>query len=103
MWKHCLKIKNHEFARYRFCAMHVVLVHNFGHYAASLHHILGSMTKSMKDKLKYDDIVSQRSAQRKYVLKEGGKKTHRKKKPSIYNKNLRDAYDPGNEAYILPK
>ena len=74
MWKHCLKHKPHGIDIYNFCAKHVVLAHNFGHYAASMHHILGSMTKAIQDTLKSDDIDSQQSAKRKYVLKEGGNK-----------------------------
>ena len=70
----------HGIARYKCCAKHVVLVHTFGHYAGSLHHILGSMTKAIQDTLKSDDIESQRVAKRKYVLKEGGNKTNRLKK-----------------------
>ena len=58
LWKHCLKIKKHKKARYLFCARHVILVHNFGHEAASLHHVLGTMSKSMKNTLKYDDSVT---------------------------------------------
>ena len=90
LWKHCLKSKCHGIERYNFCAKHVILVHNFGHYAASLHHILGSMTKAIQDRLKAQDVESLRSAKRKYVLKEGGKKTHRVKKTS-------DIYEPGCE------
>ena len=80
MWKHCLKIKPHGIDRYVFCAKHVVLAHNFGHYASSLHHIMGSMTKELQETLKKYDIESQRVATKKYVLKKGGKKTNRVKK-----------------------
>ena len=97
MWKHCLKIKKHGIARYRFCAMHVVLVHNFGHYAGSLHHVLGSMTKTMQDTLQHDDIVSQRVCERKHELKKGGKKTHRVKKNTNSKNNIEPTYEPGCE------
>ena len=66
-------------------------MHNFGHHAASLSHILGTMTKSMHDTLKYDDKVSISVAKRKHIVKEGGKKNYRKKR------NTDDSYDPGCE------
>ena len=86
-------------ARYMFCARHVVLAHNFGHYAASLHHVLGTMSKSMEATLKHDDIVSQRVAERKHVLKEGGKKTYRVKKrcQGPQNNGGDTSYEPGCE------
>ena len=52
---------------------------NFGHYAASLHHVLGTMSASIEKALKNDDITSQRMAERKHVLREGGKKNDRVK------------------------
>ena len=76
MWRYCLKIKKHNKERYVFGAKHVILAHNFGHHAASLAHILGTMTKSMDKSLKYDDIVSQRVAERKHIIKEGGQKKY---------------------------
>ena len=96
MWKHCLKIKTHELSRYRFCAMHVILVHNFGHYSGSLHHVLGTMTESMQRTLKNDDVVSQKATERKYVLKEGGAKSKRKKSTNPKN-NAETSYEPGCE------
>ena len=95
MWKLCLKIKRHCIARYRFCAMHVVLVHNVGHYAGSLHHVLGFMTKSKRDTLKNDDKLSQRVAERKHEKKKGGRKPHRVKKSTRSKDNMESTYDPG--------
>ena len=94
LWKHCLKIKRHSKEKYLFCARHVVLVNNFGHHAASLSHILGTMTKSMHDTLKMDDKVSISVAARKHIFKKGGKKNYRKKK-KYQTKD--DSYDPGCE------
>ena len=72
------------------------MAHNFGHHAASLAHILGTMTKSMDKSLKYDDIVSQRIAERKHIIKEGGQKKYRgKKKAPQVNKD--NSYEPGCE------
>ena len=91
------KLKKHGIARYTFCAKHVVIVHNFGHYAGSLHHVIGSMTKTMENTLKHDDIVSQRVSERKHELKKGGKKTHRIKKTAKSKNDMEPTYEPGCE------
>ena len=92
LWKLCLKIKMHGIDRYNFCAKYVILVQNFGYYAVSLHHVLGSMTKALQNSLKKQDVESLRSARRKYVLKEGGKNTHRVKQTAT-------SYDAGMEPF----
>ena len=72
--------------------------HNFGHHAASLHHVLGTMTKSLVESLKYEDILSSRTAERKHVIKERGNKNYRVKKVCKLNKDTSDtSYEPGSE------
>ena len=94
LWRHCLKFKKHSKMRYLFCARHVLLVQNFGHYSASLDNVLGTMTKSMQKSLKDDDKVSIRVSERKHVLKEGGKKNYRVKKRC---QTKDKSYEPGCE------
>ena len=77
--------------------MHVILVHNFGDYPGSLHHVLGTMTESMQRTLKNYDVVSQKAAERKYVLKEGGAKSKRCKKSTNPKNNAETSYEPGCE------
>ena len=80
-----------------FCARHVMLVHNFGYYAASLDNVIGSMNASKKKTLKYDDKVMQQVAQRKHVLKDGGTKSYRVKKRCRIQNNRETYYEPGCE------
>ncbi|CAL4066459.1 unnamed protein product, partial [Meganyctiphanes norvegica] len=40
LWHYCRKDKNHSLPRFKFCARHTTMVHNHGHYAASMHHLL---------------------------------------------------------------
>ena len=100
MWRYCLKTKKHTKKRYIFGAQHVIMSHNFGHNAASLHHILGTMTKPLDETLKYEDIVSRRAAERKHVLKDGGNKNYRIKR--VYKPQVNDdtSYEPGSEPIV---
>ena len=100
LWRHCLKIKRHGWARYMFCARHVMLVHNFGHFSSSLNHVLGTMTPAMEKTLKYDDKVMHQTAQRKHELKDGGIKSYRIKKRVPLQKNRQTCYEPGCEPII---
>ena len=74
--------------------------HNFGHHAASLHHILGTMTQSLDDSLKYQDVLSRRVAERKHVIKEGGNKNYRVKKVCKSQVNNDASYEPGSEPIV---
>ena len=73
-----------------------MLSHNFGHYAASLHHLLGTMSVATKKALKYDDVVSQRMAERQHILKDGGRKSYRIKRK--YNPKNGPIYESGFES-----
>ena len=70
---------------------------NTGHYAASLHHVLGTMSASIEKALKKDDITSQRMAERKHVLREGGKKNYRVKRKCMPKNKEGPSYDTGSE------
>lgn len=100
LWKHCLKIKKHGKLWYIFCSKHVMMVHNFGHYAASFHHVLGTMSESTEKALKYNDLESQNMAERKHELKEGGKKNYRVKRKCNPQKNEDPFYQPGSEPIL---
>ena len=70
---------------------------NTGHYAASLHHVLGTMSASIEKALKNDDITSQRMAERKHVLREGGKKNYMVKRKCMPKNKEGPSYDTGSE------
>ena len=94
-------IKNHSMERVVFACQSVSLVHNFGHFDASLYHFIGSMTSRMAKALQRDDKISMYNAARKHEVKEGGGRTHRLKRrtnqPSPGPGNRDPAYAPGEE------
>ena len=74
-----------------------MLTHNFGHFDATLDHVIGAMSAAKEDTLSKKDKSSQRMAERKHVAKEGGKKTHRAKKSCRLQSKRDKYYDPGCE------
>ena len=70
---------------------------NFGYYAASLHHVLGTMSASIEKALKSDDIISKHMAEWKHVFREGGKKYDRVKTKCTPKNKEGPSYEPGSE------
>ena len=61
------KRKHHKKPRVTFALQQVAMAHNFGHYRASLQHVLGTMGDKAKEGLSYKDRESLRVATRKYL------------------------------------
>ena len=95
------KIKNTLKKRVIFATQSVALVHNFGHFDASLFHFIGSMTSKQAKALQRNDKLSMYYAARKHEVKEFGKRLHRLKRKTNQpdpGPAVRDeAYAPGEE------
>ena len=73
------KLKMHNMERYTFAAQHSVLSHNFGHLAASLLNVFGTMTEGVSQELRVLDRESVRVAKRKHETTATANVSSRKK------------------------
>ena len=79
LWLICKKINHHSFYRYLFATRYLLLQHNHGYLAASMHNLFGTMTPAMKASLKLDDKASLRSAMYRWIPSPTGSRVHRRK------------------------
>ena len=94
LWCHYVhKVKVQTFAHIQFAAQQLILIHNFTHYQASLHHVLGTMNNRLSNRLKKKDQKRMRQTGRKWVITEGGGTKHRKR--AFITVEDRQGYDPG--------